>query len=415
MGGRAGYNGPMGSITTNGRGRRWLERGHPWLYADDVASGKGERGELLPVSGPNGEALGWGLFSSHSKIAVRLVTQRSEQPKRTFWEGQIGRAIAARKRLGFLHPKGACRLIGGDADGVPGLVVDRYGDVLVLQSGCQGSDRMRDFLLELVLEALEAEGLEPPRAILDRSDTSVRRLEDLEPRVEWLRGEAPAELVVEEPAGATAPALSYEVDVLGGHKTGHYLDQAENRRRAATLVASLDPGARVLDAFCYDGLFGIRAALAGAGEVLLLDQSSDAGERALRNAERNGVADRVRFEKVNAMHDLRERAEGGQRFGLVIVDPPAFARNKREAEGAARGYRELNRRAFSMVAEGGYLVTASCSFAVKREDFLGYVAASATAAERAAWLLEMTGAAADHPALLGLPESNYLKCAFLRT
>ena len=404
----------MGRITTNGRGRRWLERGHRWLYADDVADGEGDRGELLPVSGPNGESLGWGLFSSHSKIAVRLVTRAAEQPNRAFWAERIDRAVRARRRLGFLHPSGACRLIAGDADGLPGWIVDRYADVLVLQSGCQGSDRMREFLVELVLESLEREGLPTPRAIFDRSDTSVRRLEDLEPRVEWLRGEAPAELAIEEPESADAPRLVYEVDVTAGHKTEHYLDQVENRRRAGRLVATAGDAPRVLDAFSYDGLFGVRAALSGAKEVLLLDQSAEAGERALRNAERNGVADRVRFEKVNAMHDLRDRAASGARFDVVVVDPPAFARNKREAEGAARGYRELNRRAAELVAEEGVLVTASCSYAVKRDDFLGYVRDATRAAGRDAWLLEVTAAATDHPVLLGLPETNYLKCAFLR-
>ncbi len=403
----------MGRITTNGRGRRWLDKGHRWLYADDISDGKGERGELLSVTGPNKEELGWGLFSSHSKIAVRMVTRTGDQPNRTTWSGLITRAVDARKRLGLLQEKGACRLIGGDADGIPGMIVDRYADVLVMQSGCQGSDRMRDFILELVIEALVATGLPEPRAVLDRSDTTVRRLEDLEPRVEWLRGEAAESIEVEEALTATSARLVYEVDVLKGHKTGHYLDQSANRRRMAEFVGTYNKPS-VLDAFSYDGLFGIRAALAGAGDVLLLDQSAESGERALRNAERNGVSDRVRFEKVNAMHDMRDRAEKNESYQVLVVDPPAFARNKREAEGAARGYRELNRRAMSMVADGGVLVTASCSYAVKREDFLTYVSDAANLAKRDAWLLEMAGAAADHPARLGLPETNYLKCAFVR-
>jgi len=256
--------------------------------------------------------------------------------------------------------------------------------------------------------------LAAPRAVLDRSDTSVRRLEDLEARVEWLRGEAVDSVEVEEPGAPDAPRLLYEVDLLHGQKTGHYLDQVVNRRRAARYAQNCGDGARVLDAFCYDGLFGIRAALCGARDVLLVDQSSDCGERALRNAERNGVAERVRFEKANAMHDLRDRAEGAERFDLVVVDPPAFARNKREAEGAARGYRELNRRAMGLVREGGTLVSASCSYAIKREDFLRFLSAAANSAGRDAWLLEFHGAAPDHPALLGLPETNYLKCAFVR-
>jgi 23S rRNA (cytosine1962-C5)-methyltransferase len=337
---------------------------------------------------------------------VRLVTRDAAQPNRDFWRERVGRAVEARRRHGLLEPAGACRLLHGDAEGVPGLVVDRYADVLVLQSGCQGSDRMRDFLLELVLEALPF----PARAVLDRSDASVRRLESLERRVEWLRGEPVEAVEVVEEARGGDPRLVYEVAVTEGHKTGHYLDQVDNRRRAARHAAGVD----VLDAFSYDGLFGIRAALAGARSVLLLDQSGAAGERARRNAERNGVADRVRFEKANAMHELKRRARDGERYGLVVVDPPAFARNRREAQGAARGYRELNQRAMGLVEEGGVLVSASCSYNVKRDEFLEHLGAAARAAGRDARLFAVTGAGPDHPAGLDLPESTYLKCAFVR-
>ncbi|MEW6073075.1 MAG: class I SAM-dependent rRNA methyltransferase [Planctomycetota bacterium] len=396
----------MGAIKLTGRGRRWILGGHPWVYADDVAGGEGEPGELVPVHDPHGSVLGWGLFSSASKICIRFVTREAAPPDRAFWLGRVRRAIEARERLGLLVPGGACRLIAGDAEGLPGFVVDRYADVLVLSSGCQGSDRLRDLFLELLEESLPF----APRAVLDRSDTAVRRLEALAPRVEWLRG-APVETVevVEEERDGD-PCLVYEVAPAAGHKTGHYLDQVLNRRRAARHAR----GTEVLDAFSYDGLFGVRAALAGARAVLCLDQSAAAGERLARNAERNGVADRVVFARADAMRDLRRRGEAGERYGLVIVDPPAFARNRREAAGAARGYRELNRRAMGLVAEGGVLVSASCSYNVRREEFLEHLTAAALAAGREARLLELTAAGPDHPVLLGLPESGYLKCAFLR-
>jgi 23S rRNA (cytosine1962-C5)-methyltransferase len=396
----------MGKVTITGRGRRWILKGHPWIWADDVAEGEGERGELLPVFDPNQKPVGWGLYSDASKIAVRLVTRSATQPNRTFWKERVERAIGSRQRLGMLDPAGACRLIAGDSDGLPGFVVDRYADVLVIQSGCQGSDRMREFLLELIEEALPF----TPRAVLDRSDSSVRRLEKLDERVEWIRGEPVESVEVIEREHEGSPRLVYEVSVTGGHKTGHYLDQTINRRRAARHAR----GAKVLDAFCYDGLFGIRAALAGAESVLCLDQSEPAGERVMRNAERNGVADRVRFERANAMHDLRARAEGDDRFDLVIVDPPAFARNRREVEGAMRGYREMNRRAISLVEAGGVLVSASCSFAIRREAFLTCLAEAAFAEGREAQIFELTGAAPDHPVAIHLPETSYLKCAFLR-
>ena len=394
----------MGQITVTGRGRKRILRGHPWIYSDDCADGEGEPGELLPVRAPDGSVLGWGLFSSHSKISVRLVTRSDRQPDRAFWANRVREAIDARASVGLLDPAGACRLIAGDADGLPGLVVDRYADVLVLQSGAQASDRMLSFLLELIDEALPFEAT----GVLDRSDTSVRKHEALEPRVEWLRGSRDAIEVVEEREGAAR--LSYEVDPLRGHMSGHYLDQSENR----ALTARFARGARVLDVFSYDGLFGVRAALAGAESVLCLDQSEAAGERLLRNAERNGVADRVSFERVKALDDLRRRVEKDESYDLVVLDPPAFARSKREAEGAVRGYRELNRRGMQLTGPNGVLVTASCSYNIDRGTFTRCLAEASLDAQREARIFRFAGASADHPVLSTVPETDYLKCAFVR-
>ncbi len=395
----------MATVVLSGRGRRRVLGGHPWIYADDVSEAQAQPGELVPVFDPNANPLGWGLYSSHSKICVRLVTRQAEQPKREFWKGRIERAWQYRASLGLGGPGGAARLLAGDADGVPGLVIDRYGDVLVLQSGCQGSDRMRDFVLELLGEVLPWK----PRAILDRSDTSVRKLEDLEPRVEWIEG-GPLESVEVEERNEGEPPLVYEVALLEGHKTGHYLDQRENRVRASRFAA----GARVLDLFSYDGLFGVRAALAGAESVLCIDQSKVAGERLMRNAERNGVADRIEFRRANAMQEVRSLAAESEPFGLIVCDPPAFARNRREAEGAQRGYREVNMRALGALEPGGVLVSASCSYNVGRDTFLECLARAALDADREVRLMEFTGASKDHPVSLHLPESDYLKCAFLR-
>jgi len=395
----------MGSITLSGRGRRRVLRGHPWIYSDDLTEGEGEPGELLPVAGPDGAPLGWGLYSSHSKISARLVTRTKDQPKREFWAQRVRLAIEARASAGLLDPAGACRLIAGDADGIPGLVADRYADVLVLQSGCQGSDRMLEFIVELIDEAMPF----PLNSVLNRSDTTVRRHEDLETRVEWLRGEREGSFEVVE-QGPCVERMVYEVDVLHGHKTGHYLDQRDNR----VLAARSAEGGAVLDAFSYDGLFGIRAALAGAKSVLCLDQSESAGERVLRNAERNGVADRVRFEKVNAMHNLRDRVDQGESYRLVVCDPPAFARNKRESEGAHRGYRELARRGLALTELGGAFVIASCSYNIDRKSFTGCLADASLQVDREARIFNFTGASADHPVLATIPETDYLKCAFIR-
>jgi 23S rRNA (cytosine1962-C5)-methyltransferase len=394
----------VGLARLTGRGRRRLEGGHPWVFADDVADVDAEPGAVVAVEGPHGERLGWGLHSSQSKIRVRVFTRQDEEPDERFWIERVRRAAAAREELGLFDPRGACRLLAGDADGVPGMVIDHYAGVFVLQSGTQGSDRLRDVLVR----ALEGLGREV-RAVVDRSDASVRRLEGLERRVEVLRGEVPAELEIRE-EGPEAPSLVYEVDVLHGHKTGHYLDQRANRAHAAGLAR----GGDALDAFCYDGLFGVRAALAGARSVLCIDQSEAALERARRNAERNGVSERVATEKADVMRDLRDRADLERRFRLVIVDPPAFAKNRSELEGAERGYRELNLRALRLVESGGRLVTASCSYAMRAEPFVAVLARAASLSGRDVWLEELRGASPDHPVLLVLPESAYLKCAFLR-
>ncbi len=390
----------MGKVVLSGKGRRWIEGGHPWAFRDDVASADAAPGDLVLVEGPGGKPLGFGIYSAASRIAVRFVSRGKTEPDRVFWKERVGAAVRARERLGYLDPRGACRLLGGDAEGIPGLVVDRYADVVVLQSGTEGADRMRALVVELLDELLPF----PVACVVDRSDASVRKLEGLDRRVEVLRGELASEVLVRE------GDLEYAVDVLGGHKTGHYLDQRENRAKAAARAK----GRKVLDAFAYDGLFGIRAALAGAASVLCLDQSETALARASENAARNGVLDRFAVRRVNCMTELRAMVRDDVRFGLVIVDPPAFARNRREVAGAARGYTELNRRALSLVEPGGTLVSASCSYNVRPETFVEYLAKAAHLAARDAFLLELAGAAPDHPALLALPESSYLKCAFLR-
>lgn len=390
----------MGKVRVTGRGRRWLEHGHPWLYANDVESEESEPGSLVRVEAPDARVLGHGLYSAGSKIRVRMVTRGSREPDAALWAERAARAVGRRRLHGFLEPRAACRLVAGDADGFPGWIVDRYADTLIVQSGTQAGDRLRDEWLALIEREL---GL-PISFVLDRSESAVRRFEGLAARTEVLRGSPPASLEIEE------EGLRYAVDVVGGHKTGHYLDQRDNRKLAARHAL----GARVLDVFSYDGLFGIRAALAGARSVLCLDQSEAALERARENAARNGVADRVATERVDALRDLRERSKTEQRYELVIVDPPAFAKNKSELEGAERGYRELNLRALRLTEPGGLLVSASCSYAVRPELYVEWLARAAGDAGRDAWLEALTGASLDHPHLVTLPESAYLKCAFLR-
>lgn len=389
----------MGRIIASGKGRRWLLGGHPWLYLDDVVAGQGEPGELVPVDGPNQESLGWGLFSTHSRIAVRMVSRSVEQPKREFWAARMQRAIERRARHGLLEPEGGSRLVSGDADGFPGIVIDRYATTAVVQCGTQSADRMRDFVLELLQEALPFE----LTTIVDRSDASVRKLEGLLTRFEVVKGALAGNVLVRE------GGLTYSVDIVEGHKTGHYLDQTPNRLKAAQLAS----GRRVLDAFAYDGLFGLHAALAGAEDVLCLEQNRAACVRILENAERNGLTGKVRVEKVDCMKDLRARAERQERYDLIVLDPPAFARSKKEVEGAERGYVELNRRGIELIPPGGSLVSASCSHNIRPADFVGFIGSAARLTGRDVWLDELTKAGPDHPHLVTLPETDYLKCAFL--
>ena len=262
----------MSKAKLTGKGRRWLESGHPWIYRDDLAQLPAEDGGICELEGPRGENLGFAAYSAASRIALRLITRRKDAPDAAFWRARVQAAVERRARLGLSDPAGTARLIAGDADGVPGLVVDRYADALVVQSGTLFADRMRDSILESVRAVLE----QPIRCVVERSDASVRRLEGLEEHKSVLEGELPSELLVRE------DQLVFEVDLLGGHKTGHYLDQRENRRRASAHAR----GRRCLDVFCYDGLFGIRMALQGAAEVLCIDQSQAALERVQRNAAR---------------------------------------------------------------------------------------------------------------------------------
>jgi 23S rRNA (cytosine1962-C5)-methyltransferase len=390
----------MGSVRLTAKGRRWMQGGHPWIYRDDLADVQAAAGEVVTVEDPQGKPVGWASYSAASRIALRLVSREREEPGSEFWRERVARALALRASLGLADAQGAARLVAGDADGIPGLVIDRYASVLVVQGGTHFADRVAG---EIVAGVKELCGV-PITAVLERSDAGVRKLEGLEPRVGLLGGALPELLLVHE------DALVYEVDVLTGHKTGHYLDQRENRQRAAELAH----GRSVLDVFSYDGLFGVRAALAGAERVLCLDQSGPALERARRNAERNGVAQKFATEKVDALDDLRARVEKLEQYGLVIVDPPAFAKNRAQIEGAARGYVELNRRALELVEPLGHLVSASCSYNVRAWEFVDFLAQAAVAARRPAWLEELRGAAADHPHLLTLPETHYLKCAFVR-
>jgi 23S rRNA (cytosine1962-C5)-methyltransferase len=331
------------------------------------------------------------LFNPHSLIAARRVDADPGAALDAGWcRDRLGTALALRERLYPGQP--FYRLVHAEADGLPGLVIDRYGDALALQANTAGME----WLTPALLEALE--GLLAPRLVIGRNDAAVRALEGLAEEVRPLRGEA-APVTVEE-AG-----LRFAVDLLNGQKTGWFFDQRENRAR----VAALAPGATLLDAFCHTGGFGLAAAKAGAKQVTLLDRSAPALETAMAAARENGLAEQVTALRGEALETLERMVGAGQRFDIVVADPPAFAKTRKDQPAALRGYGKLARLAAGLVAPGGFLFIASCSHHVAPGEFADAVIGGLVRTKRAMKLLAQSGAGPDHPVHPLLPESAYLK------
>lgn len=375
-----------------------IERGHPWVYRTEIARVEGgpEAGALLAVVDADLRPIGFGYYNPASMIAIRLLGRGAEPPPEDVWLSRVVAARDLRERL--LPGASACRVVNAEGDDLPGLIVDRFGDQLVVEALSLG--------IEVRLEAIVAALREvySPRSIYLRADAAVRRLEGLgdESRVLW--GEEPPPLVEMEEEGVV-----YAVDVRAGQKTGHFFDQRLNRVEAGRLCAGME----VLDVFCHSGGFGLQALRQGARRVVFVDSSAAALERARHNAERNGVVDRAEFVEANAFDLLRAWARDGRRFDAVVLDPPAFAKAKAALEPALRGYGEINLRGMRLVRPGGVLVTASCSQPVSRDAFLEMLAKSAGDNRRSVRLVALRGPAPDHPSLLAQSQGDYLKCAFL--
>jgi 23S rRNA (cytosine1962-C5)-methyltransferase len=375
------------------RGVRRLAAGHPWVFRDDVAAPAGTgHGDLVRVLSPRGEAMGYAFYSAASKIALRAVRREDEPPDEAFWGRRIDVALRYRER--FVRDCTAHRLIFGESDGLPGLVADLYGSHLVVQVLTRGAER----ILDTVLDLLEARM--PVDSVLARNDPSVRTLEGLPREVRQIRGTTPAEIEVHE------GPVRYTVDCFRGQKTGAYLDQRENRIAAAAYA-----GGRVLDVFCYQGLFALHAGRRG-GEVEAIDVSQEAVARAQANALRNDLAG-ARFMVGNAFDELRDRDRRGQSFDLVVLDPPAFAKSRADVPEARRGYKEINLRAMRLLRRGGVLATSSCSYHMGEADFMDLLADAAADVGREFRVLERRAQSRDHPVRLGFPESHYLKCVIL--
>jgi 23S rRNA (cytosine1962-C5)-methyltransferase len=373
--------------------------GHPWVFSNELATidpGLAP-GDAAAIHTAKGEFLGTAYFNPHSLITARVLSREREDIDRVeFFRNRLDRALAYRRRLyGRLD---GLRLVFGEGDELPGLVVDRYGDVLAVQFLTLGIERRRELILAALQEALA------PAAVIARNDVAVRELEGLEQRVELLAGRIPEPVIYRE------GDLEFRVDLTGGQKTGAFLDQKENHRTLAGRVES----ARVLDLFCYAGGWSLHAARFGAASVTGIDISAAAVALAEDNARRNGLERQCRFQQGDVFDRLRELGRAGDRFDLVILDPPAFIKSRKKLEEGLRGYLTVNRRALELVAPGGYLVTCSCSHHLDPETFLGMVRQAARQARRSVRLLELRGQAFDHPVLLSCPETAYLKCAVLQ-
>lgn len=372
--------------------RRWAS-GHPWIFRSDVSQPPTVEAGAVPVVDQRGRELGCALWSPRSEIALRLVDSDARASlDADWWMRRIGAAVARRSKVAEVS--NAFRVVHGEGDALPSLVCDRYGDWLVVQLLSAGLEKYR----REVVDALTA--LLSPAGILARNDAAVRQREGLTREVTLLAGDVPRDIEVSE------HGVKFYAAPWDGQKTGAFLDQRENRRMIGALASG-----RALDCFSYHGSFALHLAR-NAEHVTALDSSGPALERAGRNAALNG------FENVEAVQQdsfdfLRDAERDGRRFNTIVVDPPAFAKNRASIAGALRGYKEVNLRAMKLLAPGGYLFTASCSFHLSKSDFLDVLSDAASDSQRRLVLRGITGQPEDHPEILGIPETGYLKGALL--
>lgn len=369
--------------------------GHPWIYASEIDKTEGEcaPGDIIDVYSCKGTMLGRALYNPRSQITLRMLTTQDEPVDEAFFRSRLTDAWEYRKRLCDTQ---SCRVVYSESDFLPGLVVDKFGGVLVMQTLSLGMDMRKDMLARLLCEITGATGA------YERNDVPVRRHEGLEMQTGLLLGEVPDRVEMVE------NGILYHVDVKHGQKTGFFLDQKQNR----AAIAPLCPGARVLDCFCHNGSFALNAAKYGAKSVLGVDISEDALDVARENAARNGLD--VAFEAHNCFDFLREQTDAGEKYDLVILDPPAFTKSRQAVESALRGYKEINLRGLKLTRPGGFMVTCSCSQHVSTEAFQEMVNHAARDAKKRVRLVEYRTQALDHPILPAVPETKYLKCMILQ-
>jgi len=383
----------MSSVVINARGEQRVRTGHPWIYRADVVDVHAAGGDVVEVVGPRQRTIGYALFSDRSQIPIRMLTRGDAPFALSVIRDRLARAIRFRETLALEAT--AYRLVHAEADLLPSLIVDRYGAYLVVQALSQGMDRLLPFVIECLTEFVAPEG------ILARNDPKVRALEGLEQTVEVLAGTVPETVVVSE------GPVEYDVDLRRGQKTGLFLDQRENRDAAARYAHG-----RLLDCFSYHGGFALRLARQCTGAEAI-DISADAVARIEANAARNGVSN-IRAREANVFDELRRLEKTGERYDTIVLDPPAFAKNKASIPNALAGYKEINLRAMRLLTPGGFLVTCSCSYNVNEDLFAAMLHEASIDSHTPVTVVEKRMQGRDHPVLVGVPETHYLKCFILR-
>jgi len=386
----------MNTARVNKKGADRVRQGHLWIYRSDVVAIDAEGGSIVSVKDERGNFVGQALFSDASQIALRFLTQSNEEIDREWWRRRI-REAASRRHLS--PDTNAYRLIYSEGDLLPSLIVDAYADVLVMQTLSQGTDALKSMLTEILVDEFN------PRAVIERNDVRVRELEGLPLITKTVYGDAPDELEILQ------HGLRFVVEPLGGQKTGSFLDQRENRL-AARAAAETTNHSRALDCFTFNGAFALHLASV-CDNVIGIDISADAVAAAERNARLNEIGN-VDFLEANVFDVLRELETAGDRFDVIVLDPPAFAKNRASLKAAIRGYKEINLRALKLLNSGGVLITCTCSYHVSEELFLEILAQAAIDAHRRVQLVEKRMQASDHPVLVGVPETYYLKCVIAR-
>ncbi len=383
----------MPAVAISKRGEDRVLNGHPWVYRSDVTRADASAGEVVRVEGPRGRPLGSAFFRDRSEITIRMLTRGETVADPAFFRRRLQQAVAFRAALSI--DATAYRVVHGEGDLLPSLVIDRYGDYLVVQALSQGSDRL---LPQIIGDLVELTGA---RGILVRNDPKVRLLEGLNQEVKVVHGDVPPLVDVRE------GTVEYAVDLFHGQKTGLFLDQRENREAALRYASG-----RLLDTFSYNGGFALALA-PRCDEVLAVDISEDAVARIQLNAQRNRLAN-VTARAMNVFDELRELERRGEVFDTIVLDPPAFAKNKASVPKALGGYKEINLRALKLLRPGGYLVTCSCSYHVGESAFADVVASAAADAHVDVAVVEKRMQGRDHPVLMTVPETYYLKCFVLR-